>query len=340
MMNEQNKIILENQHARLQMDLCGGALSSFILKKDGVNPLNFRLPKDFQDQKFYSGHFICLPRWGDGPASDIRKIKHGDFSELNWKIENYSDQKVSAAAYSEIEGISVHRDLRLDSRQPVFHVRERIKNQTDNALNYNFVQHPTIAKPFLDEELILNFNSSGQGYRYINNFRDIEKFSIRPDALNVRDTFFQNPFAAGLYCFPLSPESEFGWISAYSPRLNLLLGYIWSRKLFPWINIWIHYEGSELKYCGLEFGTTGLHFSCEDIVQQGRAQLAGLPAVHNLPAGSMREFSYTGFLLEPDAPFTGIDFIHQNKTTISWRPKGELKTNFIETDLINYHELD
>src|SRR4030095_467352 len=60
-----------------------------------------------------------------------------------------------------------------------------------------------------------------------------------------------------VFSFVVDPESETGWLTAYSSEFDLLFGYIWKRSDYPWIHLWQHWKGNQIQYRGLEFGTAG-----------------------------------------------------------------------------------
>lgn len=90
-------------------------------------------------------------------------------------------------------------------------------------------------------------------------------------------------------------EEEFGWVTATSPTTNLLVGYLWRSKEYPWLSAWRNSDNCGAPAArGLEFGTTGVH--------QPFADLAAVPAVLDRPtysyldAGASHTRSYCMFL--------------------------------------------
>ena len=60
-------LVLENDKARLVLDIAGGSIPEFRFNDSELNPLNWGR-RNPGDQPGSMGHFLCCDRWG--PPSD------------------------------------------------------------------------------------------------------------------------------------------------------------------------------------------------------------------------------------------------------------------------------
>lgn len=298
----------------MRYNLLGGALIDFHLHEHGVNPLSFDLAHTSDNGKKirYQGHFICLGRWGDPSEQETKRgiIKHGDIIMQQWDDEA-EGQELFMQAASGSEGLHIHRKIKLDANSSCYTVTEKITNIHALGRLYNVVQHPTLEYPFYSDDTIVNCNA------------DIASGKVFEDCV---------------FPFIVNREDAFGWITAYSPMHQLMIGYIWKRSDYPWINHWIHKENNQPKYRGLEFGTTGIHLPFKDIISEHQLQVMGEQTCAYIDAGETQERSFAGFLLQLPHPFAGVEQINLEDDSIKVMEKYNSKPHIISHHL-NIHEL-
>lgn len=316
-------IELHNDSARILIDLLGGAIVDFSLKPQLINPFTFCFEQEvFDGDNFYfKGHFLCLPRWGDPTAQEQKAglCKHGDFARIPWSATKTSTG-IEMSAESKLESIQVQRTIELDRSGSVYLVTERVSNRLPFSRIYQMVQHPTIAAPFLNEYTIVDCNAL-QGFDYAAERAADHPFTQWPTIINKDgkriDVSSTSKSETSVYSFIVNPEEEGGWITAYSPTFNLLVGFLWPRRSYPWINMWVHKDADGIKYRGLEFGTTCEHKPFIDSLKEGSTYLFGQPTYGFLDAFSTEEKRYMTFLLEVDVDFTGVETVtHTNQEIV------------------------
>jgi hypothetical protein len=363
-----NKCLLQNDFVKLVIDPAGGAFTQYCLKQGeidsagesisdlkrmtcNVNPLDFKfLHKDPSGEFEFKGHFLCLGNWGDPSPGELKSglNKHGEFARINWEL-NSSGNEVKMSAGSALEGIEINREIKLARNSTCIKVSEVVKNTAARGRIYNMVQHPTIAGDFLNERTIVNCNATS-GYDYLNKSDNIFSSGKWPLYKNVeeQEINLESPKVVYNSVFPtiIDPGSEYGWISAYSPDHHLLLGYLWKRSDYPWINHWIHfvddqsskvsglssnnnqaevqdhsYNGlpSRMIYRGLEFGTTGMHMSFKEIIDKKFFEVFGEKTFEFLDSGESKERSYYMFLIKVPDEFFGVEQIKPGRDHISIR---------------------
>lgn len=308
-----NSIRLVNSRSILEIDVCGGAFTNFQLKREGLNPLSFTYPLDriasACGQAAFKGHFLCLGRWGDPAAAEraAGAIKHGDFFIRQWEVLlPHSDRQVRMRVISPVEKLKVEREVKLDESAPVFYVHETVTNVGVDGRWYNMVQHPTIAAPFLNERTRV-FANADSGICQGDDFTVRSQWPVgRTGTGEAVDLGFSHQPDNHVFSFIVQSGAAFGWLAAWSPADRLLIGYIWPRADFPWINCWQHAENGKMRYRGLEFGTSGIHAPPDEILQSGRSEMFGEKTARFLGAGERIATQYAGFLVKIEEDITGV----------------------------------
>ena len=310
------KINLQNNIASLEVDLFGGAITKFQLHQLQINPLSFQftkeqMPANNKAGAAYQGHFLCAGRWGEPSAGEIQTgiPNHGEPVNILWHFKNKTEQSLQMQVYSSKEELLVARNLQLSKSHASFTVKETVTNKNILGRLFNIVQHPTIAAPFLNEHTIVNCNAD-KGFEYRNGNAPEEHLvqwsRVLDDAGNEFDLRNSNHVFNSVYSFIVNPNEKYGWITAYSPMHQLLFGYIWQRKDFPWVNLWQHFENGKIKYRGLEFGTTGLHLPFQTIWKNNLFKVLGENTAAYIDAGEKISYEYAAFLCPTAGSITAV----------------------------------
>lgn len=327
-------VFLTNRAATLRIEAEGGAITAFQLKDIPVNPLSFAfsqhdMPANNRNGAPYRGHFACIGRWGPPSPGEISAgmPDHGDFANISWNISHLSDRQVNMHARSDREDLTVHRQIIFDENQAVFFTTENIFNHHHRGRLFNIVQHPTIAAPFLSARTKV-FCNADKGFHY-EMYRQTETCSAKwptgvyPDG---HTEILQNSdgITGGVHSFTVEKNEESGWLLAYSPEHSLLLGYVWPRKHYPWINIWRDFHGQKIRYRGLEFGTTGIHRPFRDLLNGGSIRIFGESVLEYIDAGESVNKKYLCFLHHVSETITDIQTVDAAEDIISIHLSGGL----------------
>lgn len=312
-------VILKNKELEICVEVKGGVISSLQHITSPVNPLSFHMARGNGGDQYFSGHFICAPRWGDASDGEAKSgaIKHGELCHLPWEIEDGADHFARASVSSARDQIKVEREMQLSTGSPVCKVTETITNTGRLLRPCNLVQHPTIAAPFLHEQTRIDCNA-GAGVRDTGVGNVPLPSGSWPSSLNAQGSLVELYHAsvdnAGVYSFEIN--SETGWITAFDPHSGLLLGYCWDAWQFPWVHHWIHTENNKPVYRGLEFGTAALHQPFDVIAKNNWWQYHDKPSCFFLDAGSSRTFTYHFFLTPLPAGFEKVNNVFKKNDTI------------------------
>lgn len=308
-------ITLENEQAALSITLFGGAYLNFHLKSKPVNPLTWKLtpeqmPENNRAGAPFAGHFLCLGRWGSPTKGEIQAgVPHnGQATNSWWEKEQATAQKLVMTAKAPLDGMEIVREVKMDEKQPVFYVTEKITNTTSIGRLNNIVQHVTIGPPFLDTATLVDSNAD-KGFLQIFSYPDPHTLefdwpngyadSLRTP-LNLRSSASQQSYVTThIYNDPI------GWLTATSPTSGVVLGYAWKTNQYPWANIWHQIEDGKPVAKGLEFGTTGIGRSYQELLATD-TRFHQRNSFEFLDAGQTVSKSFVAFLLDVPADFKGV----------------------------------
>jgi hypothetical protein len=323
-------VVLEGDQATVVVDIGGGSIVRFQFNQSPLNPLAWN-NQGAADEARSMAHFLCLDRWGQpSKAEEANGMPfHGEATRVRWNVVR-EPGRAGAAIQAEMSatlplaGLEVRRRMRLASSQALLTVTEEVTNHNKLGRVYNMVQHPTIGPPFLDTTTVVDSNAR-QGLMQSSPLPNPEQPSVYwPQALrdgqpvNLRHlTDDPNP---NVVSFTI--DDEYGWVTAANASRGLLLGYLWKKSEYPWLNIWRHVQDGKPLARGLEFGTTGLHQPFGVLLQKGR--IFGRPIYAYLDAGERVARSYAAFLFAIPSDYQGVADVRYEagRITLRERPGG------------------
>jgi len=304
-------LVLESGAARMNWDLAGGGLVDFHLKDGQVNPLTWEDGTGAAVR--LRGHFICLDRWG--APSDAEKAAgmpyHGEAPRIRWRQIGKTASDLEMAVQLPMARLAVKRTVHLEDTAAV--VTESVTNENPLGRVYNFVQHPTIAPPFLDETTVVDANAR-QGLMQSSPMPNPEHPTVvwpqaLKDGVPVSLRFLKDDPQPNVVSYVI--DDEFGWTTVITPGKALLLGYVWRTADYPWFSAWRDVRNGKPSARGLEFGTTGLHQPYPVLVRKGR--IFGRPLFAFLDAAQTETRRYQAFLLRVPTGLTGIDRMRRER---------------------------
>jgi len=336
--NSDSVVKMENKSILLLVNLNGGSYFDFHLKELPVNPISWRGSKP--GELIFMGHFLCFDRWGPPSAGDKANgfIHHGEVNTVLWELLT-APQTVEGRLTSSMmcrlpmAGLQLNRNIELSADEPVYYVTEQITNLNKNGRMFNLVQHVSIAPPFLDKSTLFDNNA-------------LKGFADRNDgSLNQDETIIKWPVAdhngekvslrqfevewPEVSSFVYDQSDKYCWVTACNLEKNIMLGYLWERKDYPWINFWRSMKDGVPAAFGMEFGTTGLHEPFPVIAKKGK--IFGQNIYDYIDAGEVITKSFTAFLAKIPSDYKGVEKIEVNNSAFT------IKEKTISSRDITYH---
>ena len=329
---KRKQVILEGKKAVVGIDLAGGGIFDFHLSGQGLNPLIWNYPPEGDLNPREMGHFVCFDRWGSSSEAEQKHgmPSHGEAAYMVWKVLSVPVKKdgvitVELLCELPMAGMKLKRTLSLSENASAFTVSDEITNVNKLVKAYNIVQHPSIAPPFLDENVIVDANIS-KGFAQWGNLPYPEEpvlywpeIAYKGKLVDLRRLFGDE--SPNVVSFPLSEGAEFGWVTASNPAQDLMIGYIWEVDDYPWLNLWRQAKDGKPFARGLEFGTTGLHQPFTAIFE--KQKIFGRSLFTHLDAGASTTKSYTAFLTKIPQDFKGVADVSYRAETLVVKEVGE-----------------
>jgi len=301
--------ILENDKIELVTLDKGGAFVRLTLKDDPrrINPMwdPIRMARETNaPSRFGSslGHFVCVDGFG-GSSPEEQKAGlqgHGEAHRLPWERTSAGrNGNRQHAAYRVtlplVQEVFTRRVELVDGEQVVY-VTSELESQTAFDRPINWAEHATIGAPFLAPGQTVVDSSvgrcqtrphqqqppnrtlaSGRDFQYPNaplldgSPRDIRLVPNPPNSMDH------------IGC-TVDPSRTLGFVSAINKEQRMLLGYVFRREEYPWIQEWLNYPPNGALSRGLEFGTQPYDLPRRQTVTTGT--MFGVPTYRWLPAKS------------------------------------------------------
>jgi len=319
-------VTIENDDLRVTVLVEGGHIAEVTEKSCGVSPLwvpqwasvepsAYALEQHPQfgsgpDRKLLAGimgHNLCLDLFG-GPSPEEAAngyTAHGEGPVIRYEVDTSQDGLQMRAAFP-LAQISFSRSLQLQGH--FVRVRETIESLAAFDRPIAWTQHVTLGPPFLDpattafrasmtRSIVASVDPGFDAYLKMDAEFDWPN-APRKDggASDLRQMHPAAP-ASGYTAHLADPMREDAYFVAYSPRYQLVFGYIWKRRDFPWMGIWeenCSRRQTPWNGCcitrGMEFGVSPFPESRREMVDRGR--LFDTPTYRWLPARGRQEVEY------------------------------------------------
>lgn len=276
----------------------------------------------------FTGHALALPYFGM-PSEDeaARGLPlHGEASSREWEIASCVAKGEFAELTARVDlpayGLTFRRTLRVRPGSEAVRVEETVRNLRAEDAQVQWVEHVTFGEPFFGgDEATLTVPVQkaitwSRGYEGRSALTDNEDFEwphaprIGGGTLDL-STGFTSPnrgFVAGLL---LDQRRDDGYIAIHNRKEELVAGYVFDRRLFPWVALWEENEARDYapwngstRARGVEFGTSPMPVGLKQALESG--PLFGTPVVTRIPAKGEVTTTYHMFVAHVPADWTGV----------------------------------
>lgn len=289
------------------------------------------------------GHNICVDFFG-GPSAAETKAGlpvHGEAPALEWKPVNKTANSITYKTTLPKAQMDVSRTITLGSDSLMW-ISETVKNNTAFDRPFGWQQHATFGPPFLKSGETFFDVGGKQSMVFPMEFSKGERLK-RGATFEWPTGTDKNGNEIDLRAYPagnknsdftttrVSPDKKWGWFTVVNVKKNLLCGYVWPSKDYPWIANWEENKFrsgapwfSKGVARGIEFGTTPWAYSRREAVTQG--SLFKTPTYRWISAGASQTIGYGAFLVNVPAGTTGVREVSVNGNTVSIQLEGVDRT--------------
>jgi hypothetical protein len=324
--------VVENDDVRVTVLEEGGHIAEIFDKRSGVNPLWTPPWPSIEPSTFtpahraeygagadapllagIMGHNLCVDIFG-GPSDEEAAAgltAHGEASIARYEI-GVTGPTMTMAVELPLAALRVEREIELFAR--ALKIRERIDNLTGCDRPIGWTEHVTLGPPFLEKGLT-EFRASATRSKVFERAFGRDDYLVpgavfdwplapRADGGVADLRQFTSAAASNAYTAHLMDASiDDAFFVAFSPRLRLAFGYVWTRRDFPWLGIWEEnhsrthtpWNGGTLTR-GMEFGASPMPESRREMIDRGR--LFEVPTYRWIPAKGRVEVEYSAILCD------------------------------------------
>jgi hypothetical protein len=324
-------LVLSNDKIALTVMTEGGAMAQIVLAddKEKINPIwnpywIARQAGLSRPTSFSRGHFVCID--GFGPVSAEERAAglpfHGEAYMLPWALQsNQKTGNTQSAAFS------VGLPLAQETFARTYHIVDGenivwVDSAVTSLLSFDrpvfWAEHATISAPFLEPGKVAvdmpvtrgktkAVPSQANPPRQLRSFADFT-WPMAPTAdgqlFDVR-TAPMKPNTTEHLTSLVDPSRRLGFVTALHPEKRLLIGWVFRREEFPWIQTWLSHPGPNRMTRGLEFATQPFDLPRAEVLKHG--PLFDAPVLRILPAKSTIASSFLMFYTSVPDGFLKVD---------------------------------
>jgi hypothetical protein len=327
---------IANDKLELTLRSVGGSMVQLVMKDDPdkLNPFEGL------------GHFVCVD--GFGPVSKEERAAglpgHGEAHRADWQLlsseKNDATLTVAFQVALPIVQETLRRTIRMVDGENVIYIDSELESLLGFDRPINWGEHATIGGAFLEQGKTVTEMSATRAmtrsyeseavdppeHHELADFKEF-KWPMAPTAaggmVDVRPAPTVTPVMdqwAGL----MNPSRRLAFVTSFHPGKRALIGYVFRREEYPWIQIWDSYMGGTRRSSrGMEFATEPFDLPRRDVIQTN--SMFETPTYRWLPAKSKIGSSFLLFYTRTPDGFTRVDdvVLDDGKLTIEDRAAGK-----------------
>jgi hypothetical protein len=346
----QPAITLSNGKLEATIMVQGSSIARIVLDDDPekLSPLwdPVRMARELGKPARYSGalgHFVCVD--GFGPISDEERAAglpgHGE-AHLQ-KFEAHTSKAGNATSITLSAKLPIVQEMftrtfRMVEGENVIYVDSELENLLGFDRPVNWAEHATIGSPFLEPGVTVvdlsGSRSRTRPYQETKNGSTERRLASGQDftwpmapglgqkQINLRETPRQPHYldhAATL----LDPSRQLEWVTALNAKKQMILGYVFRREDYPWLQYWGNYPPTEKMARGMEFGTQPFDVPRREIISMG--SLFETPTYRWLPAKSIIKTRFLIYFARVPEGFSKVDDVRMENNHITIEDRSSQK---------------
>jgi len=305
----------------------GGSMLRILIQGDseGLSPYGNpemvpSVPDNRKLQGPMVGHFVCVDGFGN-PSPEERKAgaaMHGEAYIQPWKLVASEKQgattTVKFAVNLPLAQEAFTRQLRMVDGESVIYVDSELENQVAFDRTANWGEHPFLFPPFLEPEKTVvdmggtraKTRTGGQRLPFAQGLdftwpmipgADGKLVDLRAQPANVS--------WSGHTTTLMNPSRPLAYVTVMNTARRYLLGYVFRREDYPWVQNYMSYTTNGWSGRGIEFATQPFDLPHRDMVELNR--MFDTPVYRWLPAKSKIATRFILFYARSPEGMTRVD---------------------------------
>lgn len=324
-------VVLANDKVELTVITEGGAMAQILLNgdKEKINPLwnPYWIARQAglnRPASLARGHFVCLD--GFGPASEEERAAglpfHGEAYMLPWNLQSHQKTGGTLSA-----AFSVTLPLAHETFGRTYHIVDGenivwVDSSVTSLLSFDrpvfWGEHATVGAPFLEPGTVAvdmpvtksktkAVPAQAVPSRQLQSFVDFTwpMAPTREGPVFDLRTAPMKPGTTDHVTSLIDPSRRLGFVTALHPEKRLLIGWVFRREEFPWVQTWLSNPGPNRMARGLEFATQPYDLPRAEVLRNG--PLFDTPVFRILPAKSTITSSFLMFYTPVPDDFLKVD---------------------------------
>jgi len=342
-------VVLSNDKVELTVITEGGAMAQIVLAadKEKINPLwnPYWIARQAGLQpptNAFRGHFLCLD--GFGPSSNEERAAglpfHGEAHALPWQLRTH--QKTGATQSAEF---AVTLPMAHETLTRTYHVVDGenivwIDSALTSLLSFDrpafWGEHATISAPFLEPGKVAvdmpvarsktkAAPAQATPPRQLQSYVDFT-WPMAPTVGGQPFDLRTAPLTAGTEHVTslMDPSRRLAFATALHLEKRLLIGWVFRREEFPWVQTWLSNPGPGRMTRGLEFATQPFDLPRAEVLRAG--PLFETPVFRILPAKSTITSTFLMFYTTVPDGFLKVDDVQLGGGRLVIEDRGNRKT--------------
>ena len=286
----------------------------------------------------FTGHALVLGYFGMPSEAEGKAglPLHGEAASSTWKMLSHVAAHGTVTLVMEVRepamGLRLRREIVMRPGDSVIQISERVVNERDADVFFQWVQHATFGEPLLshdDSQITIpavRGQTWGLGYEGKALLADNKMFRWPDAPLKSGGTadltrVFIREGTGFVVAAQVDPARTYGFVAAANARLRLAAGYCFPRAAYPWVAVWEENAArdyspwNQVTRCrGLEFGTSPMPLGLAYDVNNG--PLFETPTLARIGAKSTMEVSYQMFAAAMPERWRGVANVEFTKAGI------------------------
>jgi hypothetical protein len=265
----------------------------------------------------YTGHALALGYYGMPSAEEAKQglPLHGEAASAEWKVVSAVVDDDTATLVVEvvlpIYRLRLRREISLQRDAFTACITEIVTNLSNEAIEFQWVQHAAFGEPlftkgestlFISGERGVTWPAGYEGHELLANGVDYRwpySQSTDGELIDLSQPFIRD--GTGFVAALLTSNCETARIAVHNRRHQLVVGYSFDSRTFPWIVLWEENRAREYspwnkrtRARGVEFGTSPMPLGLDHAREMRR--LFDTPVLTSVQAGSCLQTQYDLFL--------------------------------------------